>query len=259
MDKTDDPRIRLNFNITMTDLKCEWAVIDVVSVLGTDQNVTAHVTKWNVDGAGVRKGYKGRNRNQKDIDLYDETVTDTLEDLHKNGEDAVSLDPETLELYREEHEYLFVDFYASWCSHCHDLAPTWEALAEVMIDAAQSSGRVPAHQDDYSEEDYDTAAKVQLPVVIAKLDCVSYPHVCNQEQHIRAYPTLRLFVDGAPWRGGDYSGHRTIIEMAEWLYYVEEQHKELLGAEGAFGDRIRKLHKLHEREYYTDDAVNSSS
>ena len=38
----EDKRIRLNFNITMMDLKCDWAVIDVVSVLGTDQNVTAH-------------------------------------------------------------------------------------------------------------------------------------------------------------------------------------------------------------------------
>ena len=24
LDKTDDPRIRLNFNITMTDLRCDW-------------------------------------------------------------------------------------------------------------------------------------------------------------------------------------------------------------------------------------------
>ena len=40
--------IRLNFNITMTDLSCDFAVIDVVSVLGTDQNVTAHITKWNI-------------------------------------------------------------------------------------------------------------------------------------------------------------------------------------------------------------------
>jgi hypothetical protein len=30
LDKSDDPKIRLNFNITMTDLRCDWAVIDVV-------------------------------------------------------------------------------------------------------------------------------------------------------------------------------------------------------------------------------------
>jgi thiol-disulfide isomerase/thioredoxin len=136
----EDKRIRLNFNITMMDLKCDWAVIDVVSVLGHNQNVTAHVTKWNMDGNGVRKGYRGRNRNQKDIDLYDATVTETLEELHENGEDAISLDGQSFELLKEEHDYFFVDFYASWCSHCRDLAPTWETLAEVVSIASFSAG-----------------------------------------------------------------------------------------------------------------------
>jgi thiol-disulfide isomerase/thioredoxin len=240
LDKNDDARIRLNFNITMTDLRCDWAVIDVVSVLGTDQNVTAHVTKWNLDGNGVRRGYKGRNRNQKDIALFDETVTETIEELLANGEDAISLDAETLELYKKEHDYLFVDFYASWCSHCHDLAPTWEALAEVMLDAGQQLGK--QHPDDYSDEDYEKARKVVMPVVIAKVDCVQHPKVCNVEENIKGYPTLRLFVDGQPWSQGDYRGHRTIIEMVEWLYYMEEQHKGLLDDDA----NVRTLHAVHE-------------
>lgn len=128
----EDTRIRLNFNITMMDLKCDWAMIDIVSALGNAQNVTAHVTKWNTDGKGVKLGYRGRNRNQKDIDLFDSTVSASLEELHENGEDAISLDGDSLELYKIEHDYLFVDFYASWCSHCRDLAPTWETLAEVV-------------------------------------------------------------------------------------------------------------------------------
>ena len=61
--------------------------------------------------------------------------------------------------------------------------------------------------------------------MIAKIDCVSHPHVCNVQEHIRAYPTLRLFVDGERWKGGDYRGHRTVLEMVEWLLWVEEQHK----------------------------------
>jgi thiol-disulfide isomerase/thioredoxin len=231
LDKNDDARLRLNFNITMTDLKCEWAVIDVVSVLGTDQNV---------DGNGVRRGYKGRNRNQKDIALFDETVTETLEELHSNGEDAISLDEDTLNLYKKEHDYLFVDFYASWCSHCHDLAPTWEVLAEVMVDAGQQLGK--QHPDDYSDKEYEEARKVQMPVVIAKVDCVQHPKVCNDDQNIQGYPTLRLFVDGEPWRGGDYRGHRTIIEMVEWLYYMEEQHKQLMDND----ENVRTLHTVHQ-------------
>jgi thiol-disulfide isomerase/thioredoxin len=245
LDQNDDQRIRLNFNITMMDLQCDWAVIDVVSVLGTDQNVTAHVTKWNVDGVGVRKGYRGRNRNQKDVHLFDESVTETLEELHQNGEDAISLDDDMFQSLKQDEEYLFVDFYAGWCSHCRDLAPTWEALAEVMYDAGvQQLGNV--HRDEYADEDLEAAKKVKLPVTIAKIDCVTNPKVCNQQQRIQAYPTLRLFVDGTPWRGGDYRGHRTIIEMVEWLYYIEEQHKNMLDKEGQEGEQARTLHTAHQ-------------
>jgi hypothetical protein len=72
------------------------------------------VTKWNVDAAGVRQRYQGRNKQQKDIDLFDSAITQTLEQLHANGVDALSLDTETFEYARKTQEYLFVDFYASW-------------------------------------------------------------------------------------------------------------------------------------------------
>jgi thiol-disulfide isomerase/thioredoxin len=220
------------------------------SVLGTDQNVTAHVTKWNVDGDGVRKGYKGRNRNQKDIVLFDESVEESIEELHENGEDAISLDEQTLQIFKNEHEYLFVDFYASWCSHCKDLAPTWETLAEIMVDAGKSSYSLSnegKHLDDYTEEDYQHALQVSMPVVIAKVDCVTQPEVCNLRENIRAYPTLRLFIDGKTWPGGsDYKGHRTVQEMVDWLAHMEEQHKAMLDKQGDEGEKARKLHAAHE-------------
>jgi thiol-disulfide isomerase/thioredoxin len=258
-----DQRIRLNFNITMTDLRCDWAVIDVVSVLKTEQNITAHVTKWNVDADGMRRGYRGRNRNQKDLVLFDEEITESLDELHENGEDAISLDGTTLEIFKREHEYLFVDFYASWCSHCKDLAPTWEALAEVMVDAGSSLQKLASgekHLDDYSEEDYEVAKRVSMPVVIAKIDCVTHATVCNGQENIRAYPTLRLFVDGEAFQGvSDYKGHRTIKEMIDWLTHMEEQHKSLLEKEGGAGDRIRTLHAAHAGTSFFVVAANQPS
>jgi Endoplasmic Reticulum-Golgi Intermediate Compartment (ERGIC) len=114
LDTNDEQRVRLNFNITMMDLKCEYAVVDVVSVLGTEQNVSSHVTKWHVDSEGVRQRYQGRNKQQKDIDLFDKSVTETIEELYDNGEDAVNLSEETFDFARKTQEYVFVDFYASW-------------------------------------------------------------------------------------------------------------------------------------------------
>jgi hypothetical protein len=33
---------------------------------------------------------------------------ETIEELHEHGEDAISLDPEMLECYKKEHDYVFV-------------------------------------------------------------------------------------------------------------------------------------------------------
>ena len=156
LDSNKETRVRVNFNITMMDLPCRYAVIDVVSVLGTQQNVTKHVTKWDVSAEGVRQRYQGRNKEQHDIELFDPAVGDraSMEELLENGEDAISLDEQTFEFAKHKQEFLFVDFFANCesitfsflldqipppqshvfvvltiiyitgCSHCRDLAPT---------------------------------------------------------------------------------------------------------------------------------------
>ncbi|EED94960.1 predicted protein, partial [Thalassiosira pseudonana CCMP1335] len=202
LDSNSDPNIRVNFNITMMDLKCDYATIDVVSVLGTQQNVTQHVQKFPIDQYGVRQRMKARNKNQHDVQLFDSTIQETIEELHADGEDAISLDETTLNVALQENTYVFVDFFANWCSHCRDLAPTWETLAEVMYEAAES--------------------RVQLPVMIGKIDCVDHGGLCQRMQ-IQAYPTLKFFVDGEEM--GDYRGHRTVIEMAHFIAEMEKTHK----------------------------------
>jgi hypothetical protein len=102
------------------------------------------------------------------------------------------------------------------------LAPTWETLAKVMTSVAEHL--VDKRDEDYTEEDYEHAKKVELPVMVAKMDCVLHREVCQKEQ-IMAYPTLRLYVDGTRWRAGDYNGHRTVADMADWLQQIEDTHK----------------------------------
>jgi thiol-disulfide isomerase/thioredoxin len=80
---------------------------------------------------------------------------------------------------------------------CRDLAPTWETLAEIMIAAADSiaESKSEGRHHEWTDEEYLHAQKVEMPVMIAKIDCVTHQALCR-EQNIRAYPTLRLFVDG---------------------------------------------------------------
>ena len=97
LDSNTDLKLRVNINVTMMDLRCEYATVDIVSPLGTSLNVTTHLSKFALDAAGVRQRYEGRNNLQADIVLSDSLVEDSIEELHENGEDAVSLDPDSLE------------------------------------------------------------------------------------------------------------------------------------------------------------------
>ena len=111
---TTDPHLVVNFDVTMMDLKCEYASIDVVSFLGKQQNVSKNIQKFAVSAEGVQEQFQHRNVRQQDIRLHDVKVTKTIEELHDNGEHAISLDENTFKFAMEEHEFVFVDFYASW-------------------------------------------------------------------------------------------------------------------------------------------------
>jgi len=237
LDLNKDPRVRVNFNITMMDLNCDYLTVDVVSFLGTNQNVTQHIVKQSVTADGVRKRYAGRSVQQHDVVLKDDTVVETIDELHENGEDAISLDETTIKFARREYDILFVDFFASWCSHCQALAPTWEVLAEVMNSAATASvdTEIVGREHEYSKEDYDAAVKLAMPAMIAKVDCVVHKDLC-MDQMIRGYPTLRLFVhDKLTF---NYEGPRTVLSMTNWLATKEEEHKD--------DDALIKLDDAHE-------------
>ena len=65
------------------DIPCEYAIIDVIDVLGTRKdNITKNINKWQVDAKGVKRNYEGRNMEQRDL-LHD--VHHDMDELSKNG------------------------------------------------------------------------------------------------------------------------------------------------------------------------------
>lgn len=83
IDPNTDSLLRINFNITLMDIPCEFAIIDAVDVLGTRKdNITKNINKWQVDARGVKRNYEGRNMEQRDL-LHD--VHHDLTALKSNG------------------------------------------------------------------------------------------------------------------------------------------------------------------------------
>lgn len=200
----------------------QYATINVVSVLGNQQNITKDIKRWDLDGMGVQRQLSYKNPDQRDILLYDQSVYESLEHLHLNGEDAVSLDKESLGYAIEEFEYVFVNFFASWCSHCqkcelcvlidslrvsclsdslitsffhNTVHPTWEKFAEIMHDVADRTDKSEVGKTLTDEEKEAMKVDIEHPVLIGKVDCVQHEELCAREG-IMAYPTLILYVNG---------------------------------------------------------------
>ena len=55
------------------------------------------------------------------------------------------------------------------------LAPTWEVLAKVMVDANEESEEEGA--DEYGEQELKEAEKLDVPVVIAKVRLYIYTYI----------------------------------------------------------------------------------
>lgn len=133
LDTNSETQLRINFNITLMDLSCDYAAIDVVDVLGTNSmNVTSNIEKWQLDENGVRMIFQGRNREQKSIS-HDEhhpdievrhprperrfqlispraNRRDAAQALHENGVHAIPLSQDNFDTFLEENPYVFVNF-----------------------------------------------------------------------------------------------------------------------------------------------------
>lgn len=116
LDENMSPQIRLNFNITIMDLHCDYVSVDVWDALGTNrQNVTKNIDKWQLDDDGKRRIFAGRNREGR-VFSHDEHAERSLEEVHEEhgGEAAPSLTEHDFDDFLKEHEMAFIDMFAPW-------------------------------------------------------------------------------------------------------------------------------------------------
>ncbi|MCJ1397691.1 protein disulfide-isomerase precursor [Xylographa trunciseda] len=95
------------------------------------------------------------------------------------------------DIVMDETKDVLVEFYAPWCGHCKALAPKYEELAALYA----------SH-----------------PVTIAKVDATAN----DVPDEIQGFPTIKLFAAGAKSAPIEYSGDRTIEDLAK---FVKEKGK----------------------------------
>jgi len=183
LDENTQPQLRLNFNITMLDLHCDYVSVDVWDALGTNrQNVTRNVEKWQLSEGGDVRLFSGRNREQREVRHEDHDRS--LEEMHaEEGVHAVVVTEENWDAFLEENEMAFVDMFAPWCVWCQRLAPTWEKFAVEV-------------------------KKLNMPIGVGTMDCMAQANLCRN-QKVMAFPTLRWFQRGEAI-SPDYKMDRTV-------------------------------------------------
>lgn len=189
-DSFDSPKIKLNFDISFYTLPCEYLSVDVLDSLGANrQNITKNVEKWHLDEGGTKRGFHGRNREQREI--KHEVHPDQDEYEGEPGEHPVEItSAEEYKQFLDSYPLAFVNFYAPWCIWCQRLHPTWDKLAHNVKEG-------------------------ELQVGVGMVDCVSYDKVC-QSNRVRAFPTLRWFENGQEI-SPDYRGDRTVEALTNFI------------------------------------------
>lgn len=193
--------IRINFNITMLDLQCEYVTVDMLDVMGTNKmDISSNIHKWALDKDGISKVFEGRNSEQRDI-MHDNEQHRPLEEAHKDGVHAAPITSSEFESTIASNDYTVVDFFAPWCIWCQRLAPTWEAFAESV------------------EGDI-------LNLKVVTVDCVAESDLCG-DQGVQAYPTVRFFSKKKGHEHGvsDFHNDRTVGALKAWVESLADDLK----------------------------------
>ena len=116
VDDNSEPQIRLNFNITMLDLHCDFVSVDVWDALGTNrQNITKNVDKWQLDEQGMKRIFSGRNREVRQLNHdTDIEIVPIVSDSGELQEAVVTLTKDNFAEFLQVHEMAFIDLYAPW-------------------------------------------------------------------------------------------------------------------------------------------------
>jgi len=190
LDEGQESKIQINFNVTLHNLPCRFASLDIVDIMGTHlQNVSANIHKTRVDATG---SFVARASSDPTEPKYADARNPAA------GLDVPKVSPDLGEaefkVAVKDHQLVMVNFYAPWCPWSRRLQPVWEeAYANVK-------------QKPFADK-----------VLMAKADCTGAGADLCRTQHVHAFPTVRVYRRHREMSHESYVGDRTHDAMESFI------------------------------------------
>nr|AIG55436.1 secreted protein [Thraustotheca clavata] len=162
-------------------------------ILGEEFEVTGFPTLkfWN-KGAKHPDNYNGGRSEDDLVEFINEKAGTNVRVAKPFSHVEVLTESNFAAIAQNPKKHVLVEFYAPWCGHCKQLAPTWDVLAEIYA----------------GEED----------VVIAKVDATATGDLASKFG-VNGYPTIKYFGLGTS-DPEDYGFGR---ELSEFVDFVNEK------------------------------------
>ncbi|KAF1973524.1 protein disulfide-isomerase [Bimuria novae-zelandiae CBS 107.79] len=185
--------------------KINFATIDAKAFGQHGGNLNLEVGKW--PAFAIQKTDKNQKFpypqdkaiTEKDIGSFvDDFVNDKISPSIKSDPIPESNDGPVTVVVAHEYEKLVIDndkdvlleFYAPWCGHCKALAPKYEELGSLF-----------------------SSPELSKLVTVAKVDATTN----DVPDEIQGFPTIKLFPAGKKDSPIDYSGARTVEDLAAFI------------------------------------------
>ena len=243
VDELVDDMLRVNFNVTLHQVPCEFLSVDVSDMTGSSRhNISKDILKWRLDSQqnviAATNAVAAKSAGDAPLEhethggAFDIFDPDEYEPPDTNLSEALTA--ESFEPFLKQHELTVVNFFAPWCIWCRRFEPVYLETAQ-KIPGLHFHGHARLSQvgrvADLRPSDGEPSPQPVPPQLSSspprfspQVDCVANQAFCGKNM-IRAYPTVRMYKDGDPVNFELFTGARTVPTLIQFIQTQMDQYK----------------------------------